>query len=233
MEKPVTDGMSCLYIGMYDLTARELIVPVQYDYIALFDNVILAVSGMVWHEGSDMSLYGYDGELLYKTAGKSIYFANTFYYLNVNDSDYTFVADTGELYRVPISELSETMDLWDAYSVFHEPIHGNVMGVWLEHEGEIVVPLGVYERLTEHPPFVIAHRDATYEGSMSNDFDILNYRGELLAHNPLDAVLFPRFPDAMVVWLDEVTCVIMDAYGGRIVVEGAPEVRLSDYRTLQ
>jgi hypothetical protein len=213
--------------GLFDIAERRMIIEPQYDHIELLETLIYA-----WNDNKGY-LLDYEGNLLFDL-GLSNEFPDLIGLNAYRFGAFTLLKDTGELHKGGVDYIE-----WPPWPPNEEYMIGNVRikeevkdGTLMRHvrledaNGNVLIPFGVYERLYDYSPFVRGkfHEEAGPFGS--NDFDILNSKGELLVRNPLAAVWEPAFHDAMVVWLDDETCVLLEADGKQTIVENLPKVTL-------
>ena len=212
------------YVGLFDLITGRVVIEPQYDWLEFLPTVIYA------HKGRRSYFLDYDGGILYDFGEKSVTIRTASEYSPSDSDRYVFNPDTGELHRGVIDRTPMPDEYMDGNLRYRrEPLGARVShSVQLEDDnGNVIIPFGTYDVMNVYAGFVIAHAYERYViHSGINDFDILNTNGELLVRNPLGAIFEATFSDAMVVWLDEEMCILLEQDGSSTVIENAPTARL-------
>jgi hypothetical protein len=214
--------------GLVDLTTGQIVIEPVYNWLSLLPSLIYA------RRDGNYYFLDYSGEILFDFGERRVGMIGENGYSLSMDDGYTFLIDIGELHKghvdVPrvISQREEHIEkrgdlrIRNRFEQTEDRWH-----IQLEDENSnIIIPFGVYDILALHSPFVFGYPAEYFAiGSGNNNLDVLNIYGELLEHNPLGAIYEAHFPDAMVVWLDEETCILLEPSGNRTLIENSPIVK--------
>jgi len=221
-------------LGLFDLTTGQMVIEPNYDAMYFLSDMIY-----VSKNGHNYML-DFTGEILFDFGTERVSFiGKDIYWASIWDN-YTLNMDTYELYEGQLDIPREKQDgdqkekLIGNIRILEERTDAGIDRHYQleDNTGNVLIPFGTYFLLDDLSPFIIGYPESFrdyYKFINNYQVDILNKKGELLVRTPLGFIYEARFPDALVVWINEETCILLEPNGDRIVLENMPKVEVSPY----